>query len=268
MQNNKLEILPSSIGNLSNVQTLNINNNNLSEVEFDCENMTSLKEISLCNNPLLQVPLTFKCLENLTTMYLNKCKWLLLSDDISLFIHLKALYLDENNLESLPDGIQSLNLSVLSLKKNKFQKFPLQILSIKSIQELYLDYNEIYFIPPEIKNLNNLIYLTLSNNQLRFIPQDIGRIEGLKQIRLENNLLRSIPNTFEKLINLQLLCIKGNFISELPLKFKRTPNLIVDDETLLPNRTIRNVSLNTDTSSYPIPIPKVNNSTKEWYKIW
>ena len=97
---NKLTILPDTIGNLSQLKLLWLYNNKLNTLPDTIGNLSQLKELYLGDN-------------NLTT----------LPDTIGNLSQLNILYLDNNNLTTLPDTIGNLSqLTYLSLYNNRLSK--------------------------------------------------------------------------------------------------------------------------------------------------
>lgn len=89
-----------------------------------------------------------------------------------------------------------------------------------SVQELYLDSNEITEIPAFIKRLTNLEKLDLSFNKIRFIPENI--FEGLTKLDTLiisfNNIQCIQEKSFAGLTKLRMLSLYGNNVSTIPDK--------------------------------------------------
>lgn len=132
--------------------------------------------------------------------------------------HLQALYLDGNQLDSIPGGLPS-NLMLLSLEVNHIYRISKANMSeIRNIETLYLGQN-CYFRNPcnysyEIEDgafleLNNLTLLSLKSNNLSFIPHNLPT--NLKELYLYNNKFRKVTDEdFKNLTNLEILDISGN----------------------------------------------------------
>ncbi|KAM6934655.1 toll-like receptor 7 [Xenentodon cancila] len=132
--------------------------------------------------------------------------------------NLRALYLDGNQLYSIPKGLPS-NLMLLSLEVNHIYYISRANLSeIRQIQVLYLGQN-CYFRNPcnasyEIEDgaflqMNNLTLLSLKSNNLSIIPHQLPI--SLKELYLYNNNIQEVTdNDFKNLTNLEILDISGN----------------------------------------------------------
>ena len=77
--------MPKSIGSLSNLKTLYLDNNNLTSLPDSIVNLSNLQILFLLNNKLTSLP-----------------------ESIGMLSNLKELYLENNNLTSLPESIQTL----------------------------------------------------------------------------------------------------------------------------------------------------------------
>ncbi|XP_029980016.1 toll-like receptor 7 [Sphaeramia orbicularis] len=132
--------------------------------------------------------------------------------------NLRALYLDGNQLDSIPEDLPS-NLILLSLEVNHIYKLSKANLSgIRNIEILYLGQN-CYFRNPcnnsyDIENgafsqLINLTLLSLKSNNLSNIPHELPT--SLKELYLYNNNIREVTEEdFKNLTNLEILDISGN----------------------------------------------------------
>ncbi|XP_060944318.1 toll-like receptor 7 [Limanda limanda] len=131
---------------------------------------------------------------------------------------LRALYLDGNQLFSIPKGLPP-NLILLSLEVNHIYYISKANFSdLGNIQMLYLGQNCYYRNPCnvsyEIENgtfsqLHNLTLLSLKSNNLSDIPYDLPT--SLKELYLYNNNIQKVTGEdFQNLKNLEILDISGN----------------------------------------------------------
>ncbi|XP_059198159.1 toll-like receptor 7 [Centropristis striata] len=131
---------------------------------------------------------------------------------------LRALYLDGNQLGSIPKGLPP-NLILLSLEVNRiYEIFKANLSGIRNIQMLYLSQNCYYRNPCNtsyfIENgaflqLSNLTLLCLKSNNLSYIPHLLPT--SLKELYLYNNNIQNVTDEdFKNLTNLEILDISGN----------------------------------------------------------
>ncbi|XP_042350394.1 toll-like receptor 7 [Plectropomus leopardus] len=132
--------------------------------------------------------------------------------------NLRALYLDGNQLSSIPKGLPS-NLILLSLEVNHIYNISKANLSdIRNIEMLYLSQNCYYRNPcnnsyaiedDAFLQLSNLTLLCLKSNNLSFIPHQLPT--SLKELYLYNNNIQNVTDDdFKNLTNLEILDISGN----------------------------------------------------------
>lgn len=90
----------------------------------------------------------------------------------------------------------------------------------ESVQELYLDSNEITEIPAYIKRLTNLEKLDLSFNKIRFIPENIFEsLTKLDTLIISFNSIQCVQErSFAGLKKLRMLSLYGNNVSTIPDK--------------------------------------------------
>nr|WEW53055.1 toll-like receptor 7 [Platichthys stellatus] len=131
---------------------------------------------------------------------------------------LRALYLDGNQLSSIPKGLPP-NLILLSLEVNHIYYISKANFSdLGNIQMLYLGQNCYYRNPCNVSydiengtfsQLHNLTLLSLKSNNLSGIPYDLPT--SLKELYLYNNNIQKVTDEdFQNLTNLEILDISGN----------------------------------------------------------
>lgn len=139
-------------------------------------------------------------------------------DTFTSLVNLQALYLDGNQLSSIPRGLPS-NLILLSLEVNHIVDiFKANLSEIRNVRTLYLGQN-CYFRNPcnksyEIEEgaflqIKDLTLLSLKSNNLSYTPHQLPA--SLKELYLYNNNIPSFTDEdFKNLTNLEILDISGN----------------------------------------------------------
>jgi internalin A len=136
---------------------------------------------------------------------------------ITQLINLKELYLNRNQIESLPIEIGRLtNLSLLDLDSNKLKSLPVEITQLTNLNLLYISSNEITSLPEQIGQLTSLIRLDLNSNKITNLPAGIRQLTNLKELQLKNNQLKSLPAEIGELTNLSSLYVSSNQLTNLP----------------------------------------------------
>jgi Leucine-rich repeat (LRR) protein len=203
--------IPPQIGNLENLVSLYLENNQLSgNIPTSMGNLANLKQLILNDNQLSgSVPSSLGNLLNLEILWLNSNQ---LSGNIPSsmgnMMKLQQLLLSGNQLSgSIPNELGNLaNLQALGLSSCQLSgSIPSTLGNLNKLGALYLFSNQLSgSIPPQLGNLTNLSNLTLHSNRLSgSIPPEIGNLVNLWILYLDaNQLSGSIP---VQLKNLQQL---------------------------------------------------------------
>jgi alpha-tubulin suppressor-like RCC1 family protein/Leucine-rich repeat (LRR) protein len=210
-QNNLQGNVPSSLGNLANMQILHLFGNQLSgTIPIQLGNLASLQQLYLYNNQLSgPIPTQLGNLSNLLQLLLGLNQ---LSDPIPAELgnlaKLQTLSLSFNQLSgSIPVGLNNLSsLTYLGLNNNQLTGvLPPELGNLAKLQSLYLYVNQLSgSIPASLANLTKLEQLVLDNNQLSGpIPTQLGSLPRLNTLFLRSNQLNgSIPASFANLTTL------------------------------------------------------------------
>lgn len=86
----------------------------------------------------------------------------------------------------------------LILRKQKLQKFPLEILSLKNLERLDISRNYIKELPIEISQLKRLHYLNVAQNFLSSLPAEMSSMV-LDTLILWDNSIREFDESFKNL---------------------------------------------------------------------
>ncbi|XP_050147128.1 MDIS1-interacting receptor like kinase 2-like isoform X20 [Malus sylvestris] len=202
--------IPSAIGNLSNLTTLDFNNNSLynSYNGFSGPIPNSIGLIS----GLQYIDLSNNFLEGKIPPSIGKLR------------ELQSLDLSYNSLNSsIPSELGlCTNLTHLSLSSNKFNgELPLSLSNLKNLVELRLDANLFIgqILPSLVSNWTELVSLYLQDNSFSgTISAEIGLLTQLQYLRLYSNEFRGeIPQSLGNLSQLQQLYLSDNHLTgEIP----------------------------------------------------
>jgi Leucine-rich repeat (LRR) protein len=108
---------------LNNICTFYLVNSKLKIIPSEIGLLTKLKSLNLCGNHLQTIPSTIFELTNLIVLYLHDNYLQMISPEIGRLINLRKLSLYNNNLQSIPETIvQCTMLHALYINKNQ-QKF-------------------------------------------------------------------------------------------------------------------------------------------------
>jgi leucine-rich repeat protein SHOC2 len=115
----------------------------------------------------------------------------------TLFSYLSVFYMNDNNLSSLKTSTlrKCPSLKSLWLEKNNLKSIPGDIHRLESLTYLHLGQNRIESISPQIKKCSELRGLWLYNNQLDSLPIEVTFLPRLSILDLENNEITFLPRT-------------------------------------------------------------------------
>jgi len=218
--------VPVEITYLDNLETLFLNNNNLTTLPPEIGNITSLKILGLGQNDLATLPPEISNLTNLTELHLFENNFVTSPPEIGDLINLEILTLFRNGMTSLSPEIGNLiNLSELTLVENDLTALPPEIGNLVNLKELNLRNNNLISLPPEIGGLVNLIGFDLYDNNLTTLPNEIGNLDSLIGLYLRDNELTMLPAGIGNLTNLIDLNLYDNNLATLPPEIGNLINL-------------------------------------------
>ncbi|KAK6134784.1 hypothetical protein DH2020_031454 [Rehmannia glutinosa] len=259
-QSNFSGIIPLQIGNIINLQTLDISSNDLLSENLNWLSHLSLLsrfDLSYCNisDPnWLQNILKLPSLQELylqysyfpefksTSLINSSSKSLSILDltstelDSSTFdwlfnvsTSLTKIYLSNNRIKGqIPDAFAKLNfLEYLDLSRNMLEgEIPKSLKNLSHLQNLLLAYNNLSGTLPEMMKSFGLRQLSLrGNNFTGSVPESLGQLSKLEFLDVSFNYLKGIisESNFKKLGNLKVLDLSFN-----SLAFNISPDWIPD----------------------------------------
>lgn len=216
--------VPSSIGNLTGLARLELNNNNLKgPIEGWVGNLNNLEGIILdANNFNGPIPSTVGNLTKLVLLSLAENGFEgLIPSSMGNLTRLTFLSLAKNELQGpIPPSLGNLPmLEVLNLSYNNLQGgLPKEIFHAQStVLSFAVSYNNLEGpLYPEVSNLKHLIELYASSNKLNGeIPATLGSCQDLQIIAMDNNFLTGniLATAFRDLSSLSLLNLSHNNLS-------------------------------------------------------
>jgi len=118
---NQLKTIPKTIGNLSNLMSLHLQNNLLNNLPNSIGNCTNLKNLYLGYNKLKEIPLTIRNLQLLQSLSIEHNELAELTYGIGQCSSLASLDIQSNRLKKLPPTLGFLNtvLTNLNIKDNE-----------------------------------------------------------------------------------------------------------------------------------------------------
>lgn len=167
----RLKSLPSDeLQKGQDVDKADLQKNRLKEVTgiFHWSNLT---ELNLCRNELVELPKEIGELQQLVRLYMN-----------------------QNNIKSIPENI-----------------FP----SLKKLQFLKMSTNKLSQLPSDMNQCESLIYLNLSKNCLKDVQPLVG-LGRLSELYVDNNRLTELPHALFKSKSLEKFKASSNPLRKPP----------------------------------------------------
>lgn len=151
-----LSFIPNSIGNLTNLEYLNLVGNNLSGLPASIGSLANLRLLFMESNGLSALPESIGNLTNLRSLGLRWNKLSVLPDSIWNLNNLSWLFLTDNNLSFLPASIGNLtNLTELHLEGNKSLELPDALGNLENLERLVLSIDQV--LPPSLAHLEPIV---------------------------------------------------------------------------------------------------------------
>lgn len=236
---NYLKDLPESIGNLVNLQFLDLRGNNLKNLPKSFENLINLQYLDLSSNIYLnKIPKFLEKHPNLLNFYLSENSLFLPSESFvcknfhkmpkiiefegkritqrEFSVLIKLPHLDKSTFFSTCEG----NIVKLNLGNRNIDQLPESIGVLVHLQLLDLSDNNLKKLPETFGNLINLRSLDLSGNKLSTLPESFGNLINLRSLDFSWNYISCLPKSFAKLFKFRALDISHNKLTFIPYKSK------------------------------------------------
>jgi Leucine-rich repeat (LRR) protein len=133
-----------------------------------------------------------------------------------------ALHLYSNQLTYIPHSLFNCSLSFANLTElwldhNQLTSLPDSIGNLKALKDLSLHENALTVLPHTIGLLEQLEQLRVDRNRLTCLPDELGQCKALCVLHIDGNEdLQTLPQTLDSLLCLQDLGIGSCPIQELP----------------------------------------------------
>lgn len=194
-----LERIPHAIFSLTNLQELDLKENNLRSIEeiVSFQHLRKLTCLKLWYNGITYIPEHIKKLSSLERLYFSHNKVEILPSHLFLCNKLRYLDLSNNDIRFIPPEIGVLqSLQYFSVTCNKIENLPDELFFCKKLKTLKLGKNSLSILSPKISNLALLTYLELKGNHFELLPQELGSCHALKRSGLivEEAMFETLPS--------------------------------------------------------------------------
>ncbi|KAG8437155.1 hypothetical protein GDO86_008015 [Hymenochirus boettgeri] len=131
------------------------------------------------------------------------------------------------SLQQVPKEVFSLErtLEELYLDANQIEELPKQLFSCQALRKLSIPDNDLSSLPTTIASLVNLKDLDISKNGIQEFPENIKCCKCLSIIEASVNPISKLPDGFTQLLNLTQLYLNDAFLEYLPANFGRLSKL-------------------------------------------
>ncbi|XP_026555896.1 leucine-rich repeat-containing protein 7 isoform X3 [Pseudonaja textilis] len=116
-------------------------------------------------------------------------------------------------------------LEELYLDANQIEELPKQLFNCQALRKLSIPDNDLSSLPTSIASLVNLKELDISKNGIQDFPENIKCCKCLTIIEASVNPISKLPDGFTQLLNLAQLYLNDAFLEFLPANFGRLVKL-------------------------------------------
>ncbi|XP_039173376.1 putative receptor-like protein kinase At3g47110 [Eucalyptus grandis] len=218
--------LPSGIGNLISLESLEMRGNKISgNIPSEIGKLNKLKHLDLSDNEFSgQIPESFANLRMLIKLYLNNNNFRgLIPSSLKDCQNLLLLNLSSNNLSGYipPEimGLSSLSMSLDLSRNNLTGSLPEEVGKLQHLSELHLDGNRLsQQIPSSIGSCISMELIYVQDNFFEGpLPSIMSSMRGLEVLNVSNNQLSGQIPKFLESLNLTNLSLSYNdFEGALP----------------------------------------------------
>ncbi|XP_043555281.1 leucine-rich repeat-containing protein 7 isoform X7 [Chiloscyllium plagiosum] len=131
------------------------------------------------------------------------------------------------SLQHVPKEIFNFERSLeeLYLDANQIEELPKQLFNCQALRKLSVPDNDLSNLPTTIASLVNLRELDISKNGIQDFPENIKCCKYLSVIEASVNPISKLPDGFTQLLNLMQLYLNDAFLEFLPANFGRLTKL-------------------------------------------
>jgi Leucine-rich repeat (LRR) protein len=233
----KQDKLPDNLTDIRGLTELFIDDDRLTVLPNSIGALTQLQCLGLSCNSLTHVPETIIGLEQLIELTVWSESLTVLPDSISKLKRLKELQLDCKHLTHLPNSLECLkNLHRLTIRSEHLGRLPNDITELTGLKELHIACPSMKTLPNDIDRLQNLktLFINFDNDghvesyqgsrgevstlsrQVTTLPETIGDLPSLERLEIRSAYIDKLPDTIGSLKTLKELTITSHHLKQLP----------------------------------------------------
>jgi Leucine-rich repeat (LRR) protein len=188
-----IDALPGDIGNLRNLETLDVRRTRISKLPTGLEKLQHLRTMNISDTNITELPKDIEKLQNLETLDISGTK-----------------------VTELPREIGKLqNLETLNASKTSVTVLPTEIEKLKYLKTLNVSGTKVREVPKEIGKLEYLRTLDISYTKVKDLPREITKLERLENLDIRNTCVMELPKEMRKLQRLRTLDVRGTKVRDL-----------------------------------------------------
>lgn len=213
-----------------NVKKLVVSKNNLTTLE-PLKDLYNLEYLDYSGNAVKLVPSWAFTSRKLYYVNGNANSSAAISAPLGPYSKLQSLYLDDNEISSVPDISFCSDLTMLSLANNSLEAFPQSIAALSGLRDLNLSGNKIKSMT-DLSMMGTLTNLNLENNEITEFPAGMEGLVSLVYLSMNNNSISIIPAEVSNMTSLETLILYQNKIENLSDGLLSLPALKMLDVSL------------------------------------
>jgi internalin A len=182
----------------SRAKELDLNRMGLTELPESLGQLMQLQSLNLSGNHLTALPEWLGELAQLESLNLSHNRLTVLPEGLSRLTQLQTVDLEYNELTALPEKLGQLTqLQQLNLFQNQLTALPESLGQLAQLKRLLLWNNRLTALPKSLGQLSKLELLEVADNRLQTIPESLGALAAngvLEELYLDGNPALGLPN--------------------------------------------------------------------------
>ena len=166
LSTNKITIIPIWISDFKSLKIININGNQLMNLPEEIGNLVKLETLLISGNLLKNLPKSLGKLNNLKEIDASRNHIQEFPIELSMLKRLDLIDLNENKIKVIPDGVEDLQITELSLNQNQISVISPALAKCPRLKTLRLEKNclTVEAIPTVLFTESNVSTLNLKGN--------------------------------------------------------------------------------------------------------
>jgi Leucine-rich repeat (LRR) protein len=223
-----VEALPEDIGNLRNLETLDVRGTRISELPTATvlEKLQHLRTLNISDTKITELPKDIEKLQLLTTLDISGTNVTELPREIGKLRRLKTLNASGTKVRELPKEVENLeHLETLDISCTEVAYLPKEIGNLQLLEILNASRTSVAALPREIGRLQYLKTLNVSGTKVSDVPKEIGTLQYLRTLDISYTKVKDVPGEITKLERLENLDVRNTCVMELPKEIRNLQRL-------------------------------------------